>query len=272
MTRRLSTREQLVGAALFAGYVLVLLSTAPDLAMSRDESFYARAAQDYGGWLTQLVTEPTEALTRPRIDAAWRYNWEHPPWMKLAFATSWIAHDSFGVFSTPSSAFRFPTMVTAGLLLWLIFAWGTVVFGTRNAVFSALAFATMPRVFYHSHLAAFDVAIAFFITLTAYTYWRSLSDKRWAPVVGMTFGLALATKHNSWMLPGIFAVHYLWIRVQHARFEADSDRPSSQRCEPFTRVPIPGMTTATSKSSVTIKMAGAARNRQHRTPSFARRQ
>ena len=75
----------------------------------------------------------------------------------------------------------------------------------------------MPRVFYHSHLACFDIPIAFFATLTAYTYWRALSDRRWAPFVGLAFGLALATKHNSWMLPGIFLIHFLWVRRDEVR-------------------------------------------------------
>ena len=85
-----------------------------------------------------------------------------------------------------------------------------------GARFAALAFATMPRAFYHSHLACFDIPIAFFVTLSAYAYWRSLTDRRWLPCLGLAFGLALATKHNSWILPGIFLIHFLWIRRDQA--------------------------------------------------------
>ncbi|MEM7433760.1 MAG: glycosyltransferase family 39 protein [Myxococcota bacterium] len=223
--RRLTRSEWWVGASLFIGYVMILVWTSSDLAMSRDESFYAQAAEYYGRWLAKLFSDPSFALTQASIDDAWRYNWEHPAWMKLMFAWSWLAHETLGLFSSASLAIRFPGMVTAGLLLWLIFAWGTVVLGARGALFASLAFATMPRVFYHAHLAAFDVAIAFLVTLTAYTYWRSLTDRRWAPLVGLAFGLALATKHNSWMLPAIFAIHYAWVRAQDAR-HARSLRPS----------------------------------------------
>jgi len=108
-------------------------------------------------------------------------------------------------------------MLTAGLLLWLTYAWGASVMRRQGALFAALAFALMPRVFYHSHLACFDVPIAFFATLTAYTYWRALADRRWVPFAGLAFGLALATKHNSWMLPGIFLIHFLWVRWNEAR-------------------------------------------------------
>jgi hypothetical protein len=210
-------RDHFIGAGLCLGYVLLLVATAPDLAMSRDESFYVHAAKSYSTWMSRLLSDPATAFTRESIDRAWGYNWEHPAWMKLSFAWSWLAHERWGLFPNESLAFRFPGMVTAGLLLWLIYAWGTAVMRRQGALFAALAFALMPRVFYHSHLACFDVAIAFFMTLTAYAYWRALADRRWVPLVGLAFGLALATKHNSWMLPGIFLIHFLWIRWDEAR-------------------------------------------------------
>ena len=214
----------LLGPCLCIGYVVTLLWTAPSLGISRDESFYAQAARSYGGWLETLWTDPGSALSRETIDRAWRYNWEHPPLMKLAFSVAWLAHQKLGLFSSPSLAVRFPTMMTAGLLVWLIYAWGAAAIGAHAGLFAALTFATFPRVFYHSHLAAFDVPIAFFFTLTAYCYWRALSDARWSVVCGLAFGLALATKHNSWMLPGVLGVHYLWVRWSYARAGAP-ERP-----------------------------------------------
>jgi len=211
-----------LGALVFVGYVMALVWTAPDLAMSRDESFYVHAARDYGAWWVELVSEdPGRALTQTRIDQAWDYNWEHPPLMKLAFAGSSLIHRAFDAFSTESNAFRFPTMVTAGLLLWLVLVWGASVAGLRAGLFSALSLGLFPRVFYHAHLAAFDVPIGFFVTLTAYAYWRALSDRRWAPLVGLAFGCALATKHNSWILPAVLLVHYLWFRWGRATSEGD---------------------------------------------------
>ncbi|KPK11164.1 MAG: hypothetical protein AMJ62_16445 [Myxococcales bacterium SG8_38] len=206
-----------VGAALCIGYVVLLGRTASDLAMSRDESFYVHAAKRYAAWLSKLLTNPMAALEQQSIDFAWSYNWEHPALMKLGFAWSWLAHQQWGLYPLESLAFRFPAMLTAGLLLWLIYAWGASVMDRRGALFAALAFASMPRVFYHAHLACFDIPIAFFFMLTAYAYWRSLADRRWAPLAGVAFGLALATKHNSWMLPGILLVHFAWVRVIQAR-------------------------------------------------------
>ena len=215
--RALTRRDHLIGVALCVGYVALLVATAQDLAMSRDESFYVHAAKSYGGWISQFLSDPLMAMSRERIDRAWAYNWEHPAWMKLSFAWSWLAHRHLGLFPSESLAFRFPGMLTAGLLLWLIYAWGAAVMRRPGALFAALAFALMPRVFYHSHLACFDIPITFFATLTAYTYWRALADRRWGPFVGLTFGLALATKHNSWMLPGIFLIHFVWVRLDQSR-------------------------------------------------------
>lgn len=215
--RRLSRLDHVVGLALCIGSLSVLLGTAPELAMSRDESFYVHAAKSYAGWISALFDDPSAALQRATIDRAWGYNWEHPALMKLAFAWSWMAQERFGLFPRESLAFRFPAMLTAALLVWLIYGWGASVMRRSFALFSAIAFAMMPRVFYHAHLSCFDVPIAFFVTLTAYTYWRALGDRRWAPVVGLAFGLALATKHNSWMLPGVLLIHFAWVRWEQAR-------------------------------------------------------
>ncbi|MGB5366422.1 MAG: glycosyltransferase family 39 protein [Polyangiales bacterium] len=214
--RALSGRDHLIGAALCIGYLLLLTGTASDLAMSRDESFYVHAAKNAANWMSQISSDPSSAFEREAIDRAWRYNWEHPAWMKLTFAWSWLAHGHLGLFPNESLAFRFPGMLTAALLLWLIYAWGASVMRREGALFAALAFASMPRVFYHSHLACFDIPIAFFVALTAYAYWRSLADRRWVPWLGLAFGLALATKHNSWILPGIFLIHFLWLRRDQA--------------------------------------------------------
>ncbi|MGB5545856.1 MAG: hypothetical protein WBM74_04740, partial [Polyangiales bacterium] len=112
--RTLSARDHLIGAALCVGYLLLLIATASDLAMSRDESFYVHAAKSSASWITQVFTDPSSAFERESIDRAWRYNWEHPAWMKLSFAWSWIGHKQLGLFPNESLAFRFPGMLSAG--------------------------------------------------------------------------------------------------------------------------------------------------------------
>ena len=203
-----SWRDHLVGLALCAAYVAVLLYTAPDLGLSRDEGMYVHAAESYARWFEQLAHEPGRALERDAIDAAWRVNHEHPALAKTLFALSYLTDRAIGLFPRESLAFRFPGMLSAGLLLWLLYVFGARLYGRPAGLFAAFAYALLPRPFYHAHLDAFDVPITLAVTAVTYAYWRSLRARRWALATGVLFGLALATKHNSWLLPGIYALHF----------------------------------------------------------------
>ncbi|MEM1413736.1 MAG: glycosyltransferase family 39 protein [Myxococcota bacterium] len=226
---RLSLRDHALGAGLGVLYVVLLLATSGELAMSRDESFYVVAAQDYALWLSDVAEGKEGALERRAIDRAWDYNHEHPALMKALFGLSWLAQERWELFPSQHEAFRFPGMVTGGLLLWLIYVFGAQVFGRQAGAFAAVAFALMPRVFYHAHLDCFDVPIVLMVTWTIYAYWRALASPRWAWICGLAFGLALATKHNAWLLPGIFLIHQAWMaagrRVLPARPDEGPRRP-----------------------------------------------
>ena len=204
-------RDHLLGLALAVSYVALLLPTSRDLAMSRDESFYVVAAERYGAWFEQAWDDVGAATEQSAIDAAWGYNHEHPSLVKSAFALSNLIQERFEPFPTPGMAIRFPGMVSAGLLLWLIYIFGARLFGRSVGAFAAMTMALLPRVFYHAHLGAFDVPITLMLTLVTYCYWRSLSERRWAIWLGIAFGLALATKHNTWMMPAVLLVHWLWV-------------------------------------------------------------
>jgi len=211
MTARVGWRDHLIGALLCATYVALLLVGARDLAMSRDESFYVVAAQDYAGWF-ELVAEDSDAAMQPEaIAEAWDYNHEHPALAKALFGLSWLAHQKWELFPDESTAFRFPGMLSAGLLLWLLYIFGARVFGRQAGVMAAATYALLPRAFYHAHLNCFDVPITLALTFVVYCYWRSLRQPRWAVMTGVAYGLALATKHNAWILPGILLIHFVWL-------------------------------------------------------------
>lgn len=205
--------DHLLGLLLAVGYVGLLLATAPSLGMSRDEGIYVVAANRYADWYRKLATDATLAREPATVQAHWEFNHEHPALMKTAFAWSVIANERFHLFEQPSQAYRLPAMITAGLLLWLVYVFGARTFGRQSGMFAALALATMPQFFYHAHLACFDVPITFFLTAVVYCYYRSLRDARWAIATGLVYGLALATKHNAWILPGVLAIHFVWMSV-----------------------------------------------------------
>lgn len=212
-----AARDHLIGAALAVAYVALLIATAPDLAMSRDESIYVHAADSYGQWLEALWTHPQRALSQPSIDRAWRANHEHPPLAKLLFTLGHLSHTHLGVPATPSLSYRLGGMLCAGLLLWLIHVFGAQLYGRRAGLMAALCYALLPRPFYHAHLDCFDVPITLAITFCAYLYLRGLTRRRDAVYLGLAYGLALATKHNSWALPIIFGIHFALVHLLRHR-------------------------------------------------------
>lgn len=221
---RTGARDHLFGALLAAAYVALLLWTSTGLGMSRDESFYVTAAERYGNWYRLLIDDPSTAIQKPSVDKLWAYNNEHPSLAKTLFAFVWLLDTkgfpalkaSLGLtpttlFPEPSMAYRFGGMLTAGLTLWLIYIFGARAADRRIGAFAALSFASIPRIFYNSHLDCFDIPIVLMLTWTVYCYWRSLVSPRWAIMTGIAYGCSLATKHNAWILPGILLIHYAWV-------------------------------------------------------------
>jgi len=201
-------RDHLLGFGLCVLYVALLLGTADSIGLGRDEGIYVDAAQRYAGWLELLVKAPGQALERAAIDGAFTANHEHPPLMKLLFGVGHLVQRELHIFGTDSQSFRFAGMLSAGGLLWIIYLFGTRLYGRSAGIFAALSFALLPRPFYHAHLNAFDMPITCASTLVLYNYYVSLERPRRALLVGLTFGLALLTKHNSWFLPIMMSAHF----------------------------------------------------------------
>lgn len=238
---RSDRRDHAIGAVLCVAYVAVLLYTAPAIGLSRDESVYVGAAEAYAGWLELLVKEPSHALTQEAIDRAWHVNSEHPPLVKALFGVSFLIDRELSLFTRASLPFRFVGMLSAGLLLWLIHVLGTQLWNRRVGLFAALAYALLPRPFYHAHLCAFDVPITLAVTAVTYAYLRALTARRWSSpwviAIGVLFGLALATKHNSWVLPAIYAIHFAFVVGLARVFRARGGDPKSDAARPVSAWP-----------------------------------
>jgi len=119
-------------------------------------------------------------------------------------------------------------MLSAGVMLATVYAWGRAVIGTAGALAAVLALALMPRVFYHAHLSCFDVPVAAMWLLVCFAYSRSLADRRWrwAVLTGLLYGLSLNTKHNSWLLPPLLLLHFALVRIWSRRMPGM--RPSAK--------------------------------------------
>lgn len=219
-------RPHAVGLALCVAYVLLLVNTARHLGFARDEGFYFHAATSYANWFRQLLEDRHGALTRGSIDAAWGVNHEHPSLMKSLFGLSWLfLHEKWHLIHQKSLAFRLPGMVMGGLGLWVTYIFGRRAHSHRAGLFAALALACLPRVFYHAHLDCFDVPVMTMWVLVLYCYWRSLSGGiAWAVLTGLTWGLALETKHNAWFVPFLVVAHFLVTRLLELKKDAQKGK------------------------------------------------
>ncbi|MBI5512173.1 MAG: glycosyltransferase family 39 protein [Deltaproteobacteria bacterium] len=212
-------RDHLPGLAIALGYVLVLVRTARNLGFSRDEGFYFHASSEYARWFDLLYHDRHAAVTRAAVDAAWGANHEHPALMKSLFGLSWLLlHEKWHWVARESLCFRLPGMLLAGLGLYLTYLFGARAYGRGAGVLAALLLGFMPRVFYHAHLDCFDVPVLTMWLLVVWCYWRSLDGGAlWGVATGVTWGLALETKHNAWFLPVVVVLHFALTRGRDTR-------------------------------------------------------
>jgi 4-amino-4-deoxy-L-arabinose transferase-like glycosyltransferase len=215
---RVGWRDHLVGGALACAYVGWLLETASAIGVPRDEGVYFRAAVDYVGWWRMLLERGRDALAQGAIDSAWGINHEHPVLMKTLFGVSWwVLHEKWHVFHDASTAWRFPAMCTAGAALWMTYLFGARAWGRVAGFVAAALLGLVPQLFFHAHLACFDVPITAMWLACVYVHWRgtqargALATAAWALTAGVVFGLTLETKHNAWMLPAVLVPHALFV-------------------------------------------------------------
>ncbi len=207
-------RDHAVGATLALAYFAWLLATAHEVGIPRDESFYFHAATQYGGWWRMLFERGAAAIQQGSVDAAFGFNHEHPALMKSLFGLSeFYFHERWKLFEDASTAFRAPAMAVAGIAVWTVYLFGARAWSRRAGIAAAALFALMPRVFFHAHLACFDVPITTMWILCVYVHWRAQERRTigWVIAAGVVFGLALDTKHNAWLLPAVFVPHALFV-------------------------------------------------------------
>jgi 4-amino-4-deoxy-L-arabinose transferase-like glycosyltransferase len=211
---RIGWRDHVVGAVLALAYLAWLLATARSLGFPRDEGLYFHAATQYAGWWRMLLDRGRDAVQQGSVDAAWGLNHEHPALMKTLFGLSeYFLHEKWHVFSEASTAYRLPGMAFGAAAVWTTYLFGARAWSRRAGLVAAVLFALMPRVFFHAHLACFDVPITAMWILCVYVHWRAQERRSlgWALAVGVVFGLALETKHNAWMLPAVLVPHALFV-------------------------------------------------------------
>jgi hypothetical protein len=207
-----------IAAALGVVATIVVGVTAQSLGFTRDEGYYFKAGELYWGWYRELFQlfadgEPLRAFSREVIDRHWSYNREHPALMKTLFAWSFGFSELTGFPAGKHNALRFPAWCVAGLSVSLVYALARTLLPRRAAVVAALSWISMPHVFWHMHLACFDVPVAAAHTALVLAYLRYRHTFRGAVLVGVVFGLAAAVKHNVLPVPGLLLLHWLVVEA-----------------------------------------------------------
>jgi 4-amino-4-deoxy-L-arabinose transferase-like glycosyltransferase len=198
--KEITRSDKLVAAALAALTILLLLLSAPGIGVVWDEPTYFVAAETYPGWFSELLTQPVQALSAEGVAAYWTYNNEHPPLNKLWSGFIWLG--ARHLFSD-LVAHRLGNILLSGVLVSLLYFFLAREYGRIAGLAGAAALLTMPRFFFHMHLASLDVPVTLMIFAVIYFFWvsRNRSGFRWALLLGLVWGVAQATKINGLLIP-----------------------------------------------------------------------
>jgi len=178
----------------------------------RDEGFYMKAAKIMSNWF--IHTEKSflngDFLT-PFSDASisryFSYNHEHPALMKMFFGFSYyIFTEKLHLMGIINST-RMVAAIFSALIAIMIYLFSLKFFNRKTAVYSPFFFLFMPRIFFHSHLACFDMPVLFFWSglFVVYVFYLQNPTKKMAIFTALFFGIAMDIKHNAFFAPFIFA-------------------------------------------------------------------
>jgi len=210
-TSKIDSRTNKPIALLLAIFtILVLLATAPQIGLTWDEPTYIVAAETYPAWYAELIAQPSYAVSTEEISRYWNTSHEHPPLDKVWSGFIWLGARYF---LDDLTAHRLGNILIVGVLMMLLYHIVVQHSGPLAGLVAVFALLTMPRFFFHAHLAAIDVPVTAMIFAVIYTFWLGHNDPRlrWTFLLGLVWGLALATKINALFIPPI--VLSAWVLV-----------------------------------------------------------
>jgi 4-amino-4-deoxy-L-arabinose transferase-like glycosyltransferase len=187
-----------ITSAIFMACVIaiILTITAPTIGLTFDETIYIKAADSNAQWMYMLIKDPVRALKADVIDTYWAYNHQSPPLEKIWSGIVWLVSRHFFNFIVAN---RLGVILLTAFLVALVYLIIAGSFGTKAGLFASVAMMSLPRFFFHAHLAELDVPVAVASFALTFLFWKTLDRKSWAwPVLwGIAWGLAVATKFNA---------------------------------------------------------------------------
>jgi len=195
----------LVPGALFFGSLTIVIFTAGDYGVVWDEPAYFHASDLHIEWLKKLVQEPHGSLSAllddKGITEAWHwnpYNVPHPP---LSRILSGLTHLFLHPFLDKFTSYRVAPALFFAALVTVAYLWLKELFGELAGIFSALTILLMPNLFAFAHMAVTDLPLASLWFLTTYAFWKGIKNWLWSILLGVVWGLALATKFPAVLIP-----------------------------------------------------------------------
>jgi 4-amino-4-deoxy-L-arabinose transferase-like glycosyltransferase len=203
--------DWIIAIILFLAAILILSATSNQYGLAWDEPYNYYPAVDAYQWLQLLVSHPTVAISNTSITQYWSKVHEHPSISKLVAG---IAHGWFsGIFGDMLS-FRLGEFILFSLLGSMIYLFTLQLFNRTTALFSAVAFLLMPRIFGQAHFATTDIPLVLMWFLTVLCFYKGLDNWKWSIATGIVWGLGLATKINLLFLP---IPLLLWAQLFHRK-------------------------------------------------------
>jgi hypothetical protein len=199
-------------AAIIAVFVFtLLLSSAGSIGLTWDEPINMETGERAARWLGLFAQgKVSEAFEPIPFGLAWGLNNEHPPLTRVVTGLGWAATRTF--LPLPTSQ-RVGAMALNAFCLALIALLTARQRGWPTALFAVGAVLSMPRLFFHAHLAAIDFPLAAVWMVATLVFHhqitllhRQSSRLGLAPVlkatlmIGIWLGLALLTKINAVLL------------------------------------------------------------------------
>jgi 4-amino-4-deoxy-L-arabinose transferase-like glycosyltransferase len=190
---------------------IILTVTAPAIGLTWDEPAYIAGADSVAAWFGVLVENPAQAFKPETIERYWTVNHEHPPVEKIWSGLVWSA--ARHVFDD-LTANRLGVMLMAAFLVALLYLMVAQAYGKAAGLFAAAALISMPRFFFHAHLAALDVPVAVGTFAVTFLFWKTVDRKEWwwGILLGIAWGLAVATKLNGVFIPIALVIWFLVFR------------------------------------------------------------
>jgi hypothetical protein len=243
-------RDRTVALLIALSVTVVVSAASTRQGIVRDEAYYMKAGELYVRYYEDVLTGRASPFSDRTILPFWNYNAEHPPLLKTLYGVSWRVlhrctcaadssrhpegarlpsgrHRTLGLLSEVT-AFRLPTALFFGWMCALLYVFFVEALGSRwGALAAALLMVAQPRAFFHAQTASFDLPVATLWVATTFAYWRALHSTRWTgpTYAGLLFGLCLATKLQSFLLPIALALHALWLL---ARGKTDAARAAAR--------------------------------------------